>query len=265
MADRHQILRRPIPHRLPRRLLTLPHRHRPPQRSHNQQDPSPARRNPPPRKNTKTGPQRSRLTVLQRRQQKQLHQILRAAWHRAYLRFHWKTHHARQDRTILANVRTLLSQIQQPHTIQRILQPETTSKPKLLNPSRSLPQPMSLQNVLDSRNRNRQGQEGGIGVARRLFEPRECGPNLDGNRPTLPVTLSTLDGQRVVHEQPRPIDTGFAGAMLLSREAFSYFERAELPESESRIYRTLIGPVLSFLPFFFSLSFSFFLTTFTDV
>jgi predicted aspartyl protease len=40
-----------------------------------------------------------------------------------------------------------------------------------------------------------------------------------------------------------PIDTGFAGAMLLSREAFSYFERAELPESESRIYRTLIGPV----------------------
>jgi predicted aspartyl protease len=40
-----------------------------------------------------------------------------------------------------------------------------------------------------------------------------------------------------------PIDTGFTGAMLLSREAFSNFERAELPESESRIYRTLIGPV----------------------
>jgi len=40
-----------------------------------------------------------------------------------------------------------------------------------------------------------------------------------------------------------PVDTGFAGAMLLSREAFSYFERAELPESESRIYRTLIGPI----------------------
>jgi hypothetical protein len=40
-----------------------------------------------------------------------------------------------------------------------------------------------------------------------------------------------------------PIDTGFAGAMLLSREALSHFERAELPESESRIHRTLIGPV----------------------
>ncbi len=80
-------------------------------------------------------------------------------------------------------------------------------------------------------------------MARRLFESLECWPNLDGNRPTLPVTLSTLDGQRVVHGQPMPIDTGFAGAMLLSREAFSYFERAELPESESRIYRTLIGPV----------------------
>jgi len=80
-------------------------------------------------------------------------------------------------------------------------------------------------------------------VARRLLESLECWPNLDGNRPTLPVTLSTLDGQRVVHEQPTPIDTGFAGAMLLSREAFSYFERAELPESESRVYRTLIGPV----------------------
>jgi len=80
-------------------------------------------------------------------------------------------------------------------------------------------------------------------VARRLFESLERWSNLDGNRPTLPVTLSTLDGQRVVHEQLMPIDTGFAGAVLLSREAFSYFERAELPESESRIYRTLIGPV----------------------
>ena len=80
-------------------------------------------------------------------------------------------------------------------------------------------------------------------MARRLFESLECWSNLDGNRPMLPVTLSTLDGQRVVHKQPMPIDTGFAGAMLLSREAFSYFERAELPESESRIYRTLIGPV----------------------
>jgi len=80
-------------------------------------------------------------------------------------------------------------------------------------------------------------------VARRLFESLDCWSNLDGNRPTLPVTLSTLDGQRVVHEQPMPIDTGFTGAMLLSREAFSHFERAELPESESRIYRTLIGTV----------------------
>jgi predicted aspartyl protease len=80
-------------------------------------------------------------------------------------------------------------------------------------------------------------------VARRLFESLECWSNLDGNRPTLPVSLSTLDGQRVVHEQTMPIDTGFAGAMLLSRENFSYFERAELPESESRTYRTLIGPV----------------------
>jgi len=80
-------------------------------------------------------------------------------------------------------------------------------------------------------------------MARWLFESLKCWPNLDGDRPTLPITLSTLDGQRVIHEQPMPIDTGFAGAMLLSREAFSYFERAELPESESRIYRTLIGPV----------------------
>jgi predicted aspartyl protease len=80
-------------------------------------------------------------------------------------------------------------------------------------------------------------------MARRLFESLECWSNLDGNRPTLPVTLSTLDGKRVVDKQPMPIDTGFAGAMLLSREAFTYFERAELPESESRLYRTLIGPV----------------------
>jgi predicted aspartyl protease len=40
-----------------------------------------------------------------------------------------------------------------------------------------------------------------------------------------------------------PIDTGFTGAMLLSRETFTYLERAELPESESHIYRTLIGPI----------------------
>jgi predicted aspartyl protease len=80
-------------------------------------------------------------------------------------------------------------------------------------------------------------------MARRLFESLKCWPNLDGNHPTLPVTLSTLDGQRVLHEEPMPIDTGFAGTMLLSRETFNHFERAELPESESRIYRTLIGPV----------------------
>jgi hypothetical protein len=48
-------------------------------------------------------------------------------------------------------------------------------------------------------------------VARRLFGSLECWSNLDGNRPTLPVTLSTLDEQRVVHRQPMPIDTGFAG------------------------------------------------------
>jgi predicted aspartyl protease len=80
-------------------------------------------------------------------------------------------------------------------------------------------------------------------VARRLFESLECWRYLDSNRPTLPVTLSTLDGQRVVRDDSMPIDTGFAGAMLLSRESFSHFERAELPESESRTYRTLIGPV----------------------
>jgi len=80
-------------------------------------------------------------------------------------------------------------------------------------------------------------------VARRLFESLECWPNLDGNHPTLPVTLSTLTGERVIHEQPMPIDTGFTGAMLLSRETFTYLERAELPESESHIYRTLIGPI----------------------
>jgi predicted aspartyl protease len=59
----------------------------------------------------------------------------------------------------------------------------------------------------------------------------------------LPVTLSTLDGQCVLEKRPMPIDTGFGGALLLSRDTFSPFERAELPESESHIYRTLIGTV----------------------
>jgi hypothetical protein len=151
LADRHQILRQPVPHSLPRRLLTLPHRHRPPQRSHNQQNPPPPRRNPSPRKNTETDPQRSRHTILQRRWRKQIHNLPRSPRHRTHHGFHWKTYHTRQDRTILPNIRTLLSTIQQPHTIQTILQPETPPKPKLPNPSRGLPQPMSLQNVLDSR------------------------------------------------------------------------------------------------------------------
>jgi len=55
--------------------------------------------------------------------------------------------------------------------------------------------------------------------------------------------LSTLDGRRVIHDEKLPVDTGFAGAMLLSRDTFSHFEKAELPESESRVYRTLIGPL----------------------
>ncbi len=77
-------------------------------------------------------------------------------------------------------------------------------------------------------------------MARRLFESIECWPYLD-DRPAVPVTLSTLQGERVVSQQPTPVDTGFSGAMLLSRETFGYFERAELPESESHVYRTLVG------------------------
>ncbi len=66
---------------------------------------------------------------------------------------------------------------------------------------------------------------------------------MDGTRPAIPVTLSTLNGRRVLDKQPLPIDTGFAGAALLARDTFSYFEKAELPESESHIYRTLMGTV----------------------
>ncbi len=80
-------------------------------------------------------------------------------------------------------------------------------------------------------------------MAGRIFESLRCWPNLDQIRPAIPVTLTTLDGQRVLEDEKMPVDTGFAGAMLLSRETFSYFEKAEFPESESRIYRTLIGPV----------------------
>lgn len=80
-------------------------------------------------------------------------------------------------------------------------------------------------------------------MAGRLFESLICWPNLGQTRPAIPVTLSTLDGQRVVDDEKMPVDTGFAGAMLLSREAFSHFEKAELPDSEARIYRTLIGPI----------------------
>lgn len=80
-------------------------------------------------------------------------------------------------------------------------------------------------------------------MAGRLFESVRCWPNLGQVRPAIPVTLTTLDGKRVVDDEKMPLDTGFTGAMLLSRETFSYFEKAELPESESRIYRTLIGPV----------------------
>ncbi len=68
-----------------------------------------------------------------------------------------KTDHARKDRTILPNLHSLLSQIQQPHRISTILQPETPLKPKLLNSSRSLHQTLSLQNALDSRNRTENG------------------------------------------------------------------------------------------------------------
>lgn len=80
-------------------------------------------------------------------------------------------------------------------------------------------------------------------MARRIFELLGCWPYLDARRPAIPVTLTTLDHKRVMHEEPMPIDTGYAGAMLLSREAFGHFEKAELPDSESRVYRTLIGPI----------------------
>ena len=77
----------------------------------------------------------------------------------------------------------------------------------------------------------------------RIFEPLECWKNSRENRPTIPITLYTIDGRTAIKREFMPVDTGFAGAMLLTRESFSYFETAELPESESRIYRTLLGPV----------------------
>ncbi len=80
-------------------------------------------------------------------------------------------------------------------------------------------------------------------MAGRVFESLSCWPNLEKVRPAIPITLTTLDGRRVVENERRPVDTGFSGAMLLSRETYSYFEKGELPETESRVYRTLIGPV----------------------
>lgn len=80
-------------------------------------------------------------------------------------------------------------------------------------------------------------------MAGRIFESLTCYRHTDHLQPTLPVTLGTLDGRRVIHNEKLPVDTGFAGAILLSRDTFSHFEKAELPESESRVYRTLIGPL----------------------
>lgn len=80
-------------------------------------------------------------------------------------------------------------------------------------------------------------------MANRFFESLTCRPYADRLQPTIPVTLSTIDGRQVIHGENLPVDTGFAGAMLLSRDTFSQFEKAELPESESRVYRTLIGPL----------------------
>jgi len=70
-----------------------------------------------------------------------------------------------------------------------------------------------------------------------------CWPHKGRVQPTIAVTLTTIDGQTVVNNERMPLDTGFAGAMLLSRDVFTHFEKAELPESESRVYRTLTGPV----------------------
>ncbi len=80
-------------------------------------------------------------------------------------------------------------------------------------------------------------------MARRLFESLECYPYVGGKRPAIPVTLSTLSGQMVVDRRPMLVDTGFAGSILLEQEIFARFERTELPESESRVYRTLTGTI----------------------
>ena len=77
----------------------------------------------------------------------------------------------------------------------------------------------------------------------RIFESLTYWPHIDHVQPTIPITLSTLDGRRVIHDEKLPVDTGFAGTMLLTRDTFSHFEKAELPESESHVYRTLIGPL----------------------
>jgi len=80
-------------------------------------------------------------------------------------------------------------------------------------------------------------------MARRLYEPLSCWPYRNGRMPVLPLTVTSLEGNMVVREEPVPLDTGFHGSVLLSTEQFRGLERAELPESESRVYRTLIGTI----------------------
>ena len=129
MADGYQILRRPVPDRLPRRLQPLLDRPEPTPKRHNQQHPQPPRRDPTPRSYSNPDPQRPRNPILQQRRKESLHRILRGTWDRAYLRFHWKTHHAREDRTILANLHAILPKIRQPSPLQRSIQPQASQKP----------------------------------------------------------------------------------------------------------------------------------------
>lgn len=82
-------------------------------------------------------------------------------------------------------------------------------------------------------------------MALEFFRAVDCRPYI-GDEPKTPALEITVRepilGQQ--KEFAAPVDTGFAGYLLLPRDAYERLGAAELPREDFGVYATLAGPVV---------------------
>ena len=81
----------------------------------------------------------------------------------------------------------------------------------------------------------------------RVYKARACvryGKGFHTNFPVLKLKLFNVLGEEFPEEVEFPVDTGFAGSLMLEMEDYKFFMVGELPRKYWRRYSTLTGTII---------------------